>query len=71
MPKPPNDLDSVIITITTTPQVKEALSKLVRTGYFGKNGAEAAERLVARAVDGELRERGMEQPTSRRRRRKT
>jgi len=60
MPKPPNTLDSVTITITTTPQVRSYLSELVTDGLYGKNVAEAAERLLAEVLkrlieDGKLR----------------
>lgn len=54
MAKVKNDLESVTITITTTPQVKQGLQALVQTGFFGKNPAEAAERLLASVVEREL-----------------
>jgi hypothetical protein len=42
-----NDVNTVQLTISTTPYVVEELKKLVRTGHYGKNAAEAAERLIA------------------------
>ena len=56
MPKTRNDLESVTLTITTTPQVRRALQSLVSTGFYGKNPAEAAERLLAQVLDQQLRE---------------
>jgi hypothetical protein len=41
----------VQITISTTPPVKKHLERLVVTGLYGKNAAEAAERLVARELE--------------------
>ena len=51
MAKSPNTLDSVTITITTTPHVRGYLSELVTGGLYGKNVAEAAERLLAQVLD--------------------
>ena len=56
MPKSRNDLNSVTITITTTPQVRRALQRLVKTGFYGKNPAEAAERLLAQTLEQHVRE---------------
>ncbi|HWM26119.1 MAG TPA: toll/interleukin-1 receptor domain-containing protein [Chthoniobacterales bacterium] len=36
--------------LTTTPQVREMLERLVSTGFFGRNLAEAAERFVTRGL---------------------
>jgi len=44
------------ITISTTPQIVLYLEQLVLTGFYGKNHAEAAERLVARGVEHLLQE---------------
>jgi hypothetical protein len=49
--KPKNSVPSVTVTFTTTPQVKSLLAKLVEGGLYGKNAAEAAERLIARALE--------------------
>ena len=49
MARKPNPVKSVQITVSTTPLVHGYLSALVDTGLYGKNPAEAAERLVALA----------------------
>lgn len=46
---------TVTITLSTTPQVKRWLEALVDDGTYGKNVAEAAERLIADKIR-ELRE---------------
>ena len=51
MPRSPNHLPTVTITVSTTPQIQNYLVRLVSTGLFGKNAAEAAERLIARSVE--------------------
>jgi hypothetical protein len=51
MPRSPNSLPTVTITVSTTPQIQKYLARLVATGLFGKNAAEAAERLIARSVE--------------------
>ena len=42
---------TVTITVSTTPPVYAYLESLVATGLFGKNPAEAAERLIARGLE--------------------
>ena len=51
MPRKRNEVPTVTITLSTTPQVQESLGRLVSTGYYGKNAAEAAERLVAWSLE--------------------
>lgn len=46
-----NRLKTVTLTISTTPPIVEHLARLVATGLYGKNPAEAAERLVARSIE--------------------
>ena len=46
-----NDLQTKTVTISTTPAVRKYLSRLVSTGLYGKNPAEAAERLVAGSLE--------------------
>ncbi len=46
MARSANPVETVHIRISTTPQVKMLLERLVAHGTFGKNVAEAAERLV-------------------------
>ena len=56
MPRSPNHLPTVQITVSTTPQVQGYLVRLVSTGLYGKNIAEAAERLIAQSVERLTRE---------------
>jgi len=51
MPRSPNPLPTVTITVSTTPQVHRHLARLLSTGLYGKNVAEAAERLIAQSVE--------------------
>jgi hypothetical protein len=46
-----NAVKTVRITVSTTPLLHEYLSALVTTGLYGKNAADAAERLIARGVE--------------------
>ncbi len=57
MPRTPNSVKTITITVSTTPPVHDFLEQLVSTGLFGKNPAEAAERLIARGIEQHLRER--------------
>jgi len=50
MPRKPNDLKTVPIQISTTTPVERYLKELVSTGFYGKNTAEAAERLVVASI---------------------
>jgi len=56
MPRLPNKVKTVTITVSTTPPVHNYLETLVATGLFGKNAAEAAERLIARGIEDHLAE---------------
>jgi hypothetical protein len=56
MARRPNSVVTVTITISTTERVQQHLEDLVSGGLFGKNPAEAAERLVARGLENLLRE---------------
>lgn len=47
---------SVVIQITTTPNLVEVLDELVKTGFFGTSRAAAAERLLAESLRELLRE---------------
>ena len=51
MAKPKNRIESVPLQVTTTPQVRKLLEHLVDTGLYGKNVAEAAERLIAHELE--------------------
>ena len=56
MARKPNSVTTVTITISTTEGVQHYLEDLVSGGLFGKNPAEAAERLVARGLENLLRD---------------
>jgi len=57
MPRKPNSIKTAPpITISTTPPVGKYLEELVSTGLYGKNPAEAAERLVASSIQGLLKD---------------
>jgi len=45
-----NLLETTTVTLSTNPLVVERLERLVSTGYYGKNTAEAAERLLAETL---------------------
>jgi len=51
-----NHVDTNQFTISTTPQVAELLKMLVQMGFYGKNPAEAAERVLAAELNRLLRE---------------
>jgi hypothetical protein len=50
MPKPKNMVETKPLTLSTTPPVIDSLERLVMTGFYGKNPAEAAERLLAETL---------------------
>lgn len=54
MPRTPNKVKTVTITVSTTPPVYDYLENLVATGLFGKNPAEAAERLITKGIEQHL-----------------
>lgn len=56
MARKPNSITTVTITISTTEGIQQYLEDLVAGGLFGKNPADAAERLVARGVENLLRD---------------
>lgn len=56
MPRSPNALPTVTITISANPRIKAYLAELVPSGLYGKNEADAAERLLARAIDDLIRD---------------
>jgi len=51
MARKPNTVPTVTITLSTTPQVQNYLAKLADSGLYGKNPAEAGERLIARELE--------------------
>jgi hypothetical protein len=56
MGKPRNPVQSEKLLITTTPQVRLYLEELAAGGLYGKNANEAAERLLAGAIEERIRE---------------
>lgn len=50
MAKNKNLLETATLTVSTNPLVEARLERLVATGYYGKNTAEAAERLIAETL---------------------
>lgn len=67
MSRKPNRLRTVMLTISTTPQVREYLRQLLDTGLYGKNEPEAAKRLLTRTLDDLLGQNRLSQaPFSRR-----
>jgi hypothetical protein len=56
MAKLSNLLPTVQVTISTTPQVGVYLDQLLTTGFYGKNRAEAAERLIVSTLKQLLKE---------------
>lgn len=51
MARAQNAIPSVQITVSTTPAIRDYLSALVTTGLYGKNPADAAERLLAKGIE--------------------
>ncbi|MBI3876320.1 MAG: hypothetical protein HY300_10270 [Verrucomicrobia bacterium] len=69
MPRLPNKVQTVTITVSTTPHVYQHLEALVATGLYGKNPADAAERLVSTGIKQLLNEGNLirfAQPSKRR-----
>lgn len=56
MARPRNIVETVVITISTTAAVHAYLEGLAETGLFGKNAAEAAERLVALGIQDQIKQ---------------
>jgi hypothetical protein len=46
-----NQIETVTLTISTTPGVVRYLQDLVATNLYGKNATEAAERVLARTLE--------------------
>jgi hypothetical protein len=45
-----NTLETVELRISTNPVIEGQLERLVKTGRYGKNSTEAAERLIAQEI---------------------
>jgi len=57
MPRKHNSIETARpITLSTTPPIADYLEQLVATGLYGKNPAEAAERLVANSIKSLLKD---------------
>lgn len=56
------------IVVTTTPHVRDYLEQLVKTGLYGKNAPEAADRLLSRSIEELLKEGSLKRLPIRRRR---
>jgi hypothetical protein len=65
MAKTPNLIKTVQVTISTTEPVQEYLDQLVATGLYGKNPAEAAERLLTRTIEMLIKEGSLSSNTQR------
>ena len=50
MARPRNITDTVRISLSTSPQVRQFLEELAATGFYGKTAAEVAERLLSRKI---------------------
>ncbi len=61
MGKERNLLETVQITLSTNPLMRDLLDKLVLTGFYGNSRAEAAERLLAESLK-RIAERNGETP---------
>lgn len=60
MARTKNQIDTVNVTLAMTPKMVEYLKRLVDSGFYGKNHAEAAERLLAHALEEKLKEHSTE-----------
>lgn len=67
MSKTPNTITTVRITISTNPVIEEYLKKLALSGLYGKNPAEAAERLTAEGIKSLIQEGFLPRSTKSRR----
>jgi Arc/MetJ-type ribon-helix-helix transcriptional regulator len=56
MPKELNLVPTERITISATPQVVKYLQELVMKGFYGKNVAEAAERVLSQVLEARQRD---------------
>jgi hypothetical protein len=56
MAHPQNQLKTVPLRISTTRAVVEYLKELVATGLYGRHHTDAAERLIARGIEGLLQQ---------------
>jgi hypothetical protein len=57
-----NLLKTTTLTISTTPQIRLRLTQIAKTGLWGKNVAEAAERLLGDGIRGFIRDGILKRP---------
>lgn len=50
MPRPKNSAETVQLTLSATPQVKQLLEELSASGYYGKNAADTAMLLLTEKI---------------------
>lgn len=50
MARPKNTAETVQITLSTTPQVKDLLEELSKSGFYGKNAADTAHALLKEKI---------------------
>jgi len=62
VPRQRNHIPTETFTISTTPHVIAELETLVETGHFGKNVAEAAERIIAGYLHEAVRQGALSKP---------
>ncbi len=66
MARRPNILPTVQLTVATNPVIRDYLRDLVPTGFYGKSETEAAERLIAGALEKLVREGTLKRRTRKR-----
>jgi hypothetical protein len=66
MAKLSNPVPTVQFTISTTPQVGAYLDQLLATGFYGKNRADAAEKVITSTLKQMLRDGELSPSTGRR-----
>ncbi|HZR03161.1 MAG TPA: hypothetical protein VFA81_08335 [Burkholderiales bacterium] len=60
MPREKNQLETAQLTLATTPAVVSYLRELVKTGLYGKNQSDAAERLLSATLEQMVRDGRLE-----------
>lgn len=63
MARKKNQVETVPVTISTTPPVVQYLEALVATGLYGKTTPEAAERLITQRIEQLIREGALKGPS--------
>ncbi len=60
VPREKNQLETAQLTLATTPAVVSYLRELVKTGLYGKNQSDAAERLLSATLEQMVRDGRLE-----------